>query len=288
VNGDLVTIGDDTFKAGDTLTIDGTSGEVFVGAVSSGAEIVPEAAKLLSWAAELGIEIGAPESADEEESDVDKETAAADISRDDLIHVMLIKGFVTPTDLAPILFTTSETVSTHLDHLVASGLAELIGGSALAGMFQLSATGKAMGVEGIAQDRAKWGAEPATKALDDLLPLDLRMKSIMTDWQMREVDGQQVLNDHTDESHDAAVLAEFASLHTDSVAWLGSLSDGPDRLATYVARLDRAAAQVAGGDTAYLASPRIDSFHNVWFELHEDLIQLAGRTREEEAAAGRA
>jgi pyruvate,orthophosphate dikinase len=155
-------------------------------------------------------------------------------------------------------------------------------------MFQLSANGKAMGAEGIAQDRAKWGAEPATKALDDLLPLDLRMKSIMADWQMREVDGQQVLNDHTDAAHDAAVLAEFASLHTDAVAWLGSLSDGPDRLASYVARLDRAAAQVAGGDTAYLASPRIDSFHNVWFELHEDLIQLAGRTREEEAAAGRA
>ena len=100
------------------------------------------------------------------------------------------------------------------------------------------------------------------------------MKAIMTDWQMREVDGQQVLNDHTDEAHDAAVLAEFTSLHTDSVAWLGSLDAGPARLAAYVARLDRAAALVAGGDTAYLASPRIDSFHNVWFELHEDLIVL--------------
>jgi hypothetical protein len=26
----------------------------------------------------------------------------------------------------------------------------------------------------------------------------------------------------------------------------------------------------------------------VWFELHEDLIRLAGRRREDEAAAGRA
>jgi hypothetical protein len=32
----------------------------------------------------------------------------------------------------------------------------------------------------------------------------------------------------------------------------------------------------------------IDSFHTVWFELHEDLIGLLGRTRAEEAAAGRA
>ena len=288
VDGDIVSIGDDTFKAGDTLTIDGTTGEVFVGAVSSGAEIVPEAAKLLSWATELGIEIGASAGAEEEESDVGGEAGTTDVSRNELIHVMLIKGFVTPADLAPILFSTPESVSAHLDELVAAGLAELIGGSALAGMFQLSADGKAVGSEGIVADREKWGAENAVKALDDLLPFDLRMKAIMTDWQMREVDGQQVLNDHTDEAHDAAVLADFASLHTDSVTWLGSLTAGPARIAAYVARLDRAAAKVADGDTSYLASPRIDSFHNVWFELHEDLIQLAGRTREEEAAAGRA
>jgi pyruvate,orthophosphate dikinase len=37
-----------------------------------------------------------------------------------------------------------------------------------------------------------------------------------------------------------------------------------------------------------VASPRVDSFHGVWFELHEDLIQLAGRTRAEEVESGRA
>jgi hypothetical protein len=37
-----------------------------------------------------------------------------------------------------------------------------------------------------------------------------------------------------------------------------------------------------------VASPRVDSYHSVWFELHEDLIRLAGRTRSAETAAGRA
>ncbi len=32
----------------------------------------------------------------------------------------------------------------------------------------------------------------------------------------------------------------------------------------------------------------IDSYHTVWFELHEELIALSGLTREDEAAAGRA
>ena len=84
------------------------------------------------------------------------------------------------------------------------------------------------------------------------------------------------------------MLADFSSLHEDASVWLESLAGGLPRLGLYGARLARAADQVAGGDTMYLASPRVDSFHSIWFELHEDLILLAGRTREEEVAAGRA
>ena len=279
---DVVLIGDRSFAEGDTLTIDGTSGEVLLGAVSGGAQVVPEAAKLLAWAEELGIDVG-PEG--ETVSDAIGEEA---LSREALVHVMLIKGFVTPNDLAPILFTDPEAVARELDDLVAEGLAELIGGSALAGMFQLAEDGKAVGAEAIVADRERWGLENAVKALDDLLPLDLRMKEIMTGWQLREVDGEQVINDHTDEQHDAAILKGFQSLHEDATAWLKSLVEGLSRLQSYVNRLDRAAGMVDGGDANYLASPRLDSYHNVWFELHEDLILLADRTREEEVAAGRA
>ncbi len=45
---------------------------------------------------------------------------------------------------------------------------------------------------------------------------------------------------------------------------------------------------VNAGDHRYVASPRVDSYHSVWFELHEELILLAGRSRAEEVAAGRA
>ncbi len=277
-----VAIGDRTFAAGDTLTIDGTSGEVLLGTVSGGAQIVPEAALLLAWAEELGIDV------EPKEETVGEATGDDALNREALLHVMLIKGFVTPNDLAPILFADPEAVAAELDDLVAEGLAELLGGSALAGMFQLSEDGKSIAAERIAADRERWGQASADRALDDLLPLDLRMKEIMTGWQLREVDGDQVINDHSDEAHDAAVLESFRTLHGDAGEWLGSLVDGLPRLQSYVNRLDRAAGLVDGGDTNYLASPRIDSYHNVWFELHEDLILLAGRTREEEVAAGRA
>ena len=65
-------------------------------------------------------------------------------------------------------------------------------------MYQLSETGKAAAGELMVADRDEWGVEDANAALDAFLPLDNRMKVIVTAWQMQEVDGEPVMNDHTD------------------------------------------------------------------------------------------
>jgi pyruvate,orthophosphate dikinase len=44
-------------------------------------------------------------------------------------------------------------------------------------------------------------------------------------------------------------------------------------------RLARAAAAVRAGDGTMVASPFKDSYHTVWFELHEELMHLSGRDR---------
>jgi pyruvate,orthophosphate dikinase len=155
-------------------------------------------------------------------------------------------------------------------------------------MFRLTEDGKSMGMQLLAQDREAWGADQAEAALDAFLPLDGRMKETVTGWQMREVDGKPVMNDHSDEGYDAGILSQFADLTEDADAWLLRLRDGLPRLEIYRVRLERARGKVGAGEHDYIASPRLDSYHNVWFELHEDLILLAGRTREEETAAGRA
>jgi pyruvate,orthophosphate dikinase len=128
----------------------------------------------------------------------------------------------------------------------------------------------------------------ALAALDAFLLLDHRMKDTVTAWQMREVDGTQTFNDHTDPAYDEGVLARLVALHADASTWLAPLVAGLPRLAAYGDRLELAAAQAAEGDGRYVASPRVDSYHSIWFELHEDLILLAGRNRAEEVAAGRA
>ncbi len=285
VEGDTVIFGHLALAVGELLTIDGTTGEVLAGAVSGGVTIVPEAAKLLTWAHELGIEIAEPEasgSAAEDQAEAG-EPEAGSPQRDAVQRALLIKGFAMPEDLAQAFFSTPEMIGEILDAIAADGLAELTGG-----MFTLTEDGKTVGGEMIATDREQWGAKNADAALEALLPLDQRMKDVVTGWQMREFKGAQILNDHADSEHDAAVLSSFASLAEAASGWLDSLKSGLPRLGAYAARLERAAKQVADGDFDYIASPRVDSYHNIWFELHEDLILLAGRNRADEVAAGRA
>ncbi len=279
-----VSIGDHTLAVGDMLTIDGDRGKVFVGVVAGSETIVPEAAILRSWAQELGVSVGGSKERNTTMAEHD-ETITGDDRRpgDMAVRALMIKGFATPDGLAPALLKTEEETAAILDRMTADGLTELTGA-----MFQLTADGKAVGTEMIAADREDWGVENASKALDDFLPIDGRMKETVTAWQMREVDGEPVLNDHSDAAYDGSVLVEFASVHQDAEAWLRPLGDGLSRLGHYLERLERAAGLVADGDNAYIASPRVDSYHSIWFELHEDLILLAGRTREDEVSAGRA
>ena len=279
-----VSIGEHTFRVGDALTIDGGSGEIFVGSVGGSATIAPDVATLLSWARELGIEIdvaGKENAAVVEHDDITAD--GGEPTTDAILRALLIKGIATVDLLAPAVLVTPEALGPVLDTMTADGLVGDAGG-----MFQLTDDGKNLGNEMIAVDRELWEPEAASGALEAFLPLDRRMKEVVTAWQMSEVDGKPVLNDHSDQDYDAAVLGSFASVHQDAVAWLEPLGSGLPRLMHYLARLQRAATAVADDDHIYIASPRVDSYHSIWFELHEDLILLAGRTREDEVAAGRA
>ncbi len=304
VENGTVRIGGRVFRDGDQITIDGTTGEVFAGAVAGESEVVPEAATLLAWARELGIDVaaaaatpprpGAPLPSNGTEAGVAAgvavETAptgaagaAAGPSRDDLLRALLIKGVATPEALADAFSVPREVVAALLDRLVADGLVAMAAGS-----FKLTEDGKHVARERIAAERERLGAEAAAAALDAFVALDRRVKETVTAWQIREVDGEQAMNDHSDPAYDAAVLARLAAIHADAAAWLAGLTERVPSLGAYLARLERANAAAQAGDQRYIASPRVDSYHSVWFELHEHLILLAGRSRAEEVAAGRA
>jgi len=194
---------------------------------------------------------------------------------DDLIRALTIKGSAAVDALASALTSNPKDVQPVIDRLVKEGLVER-----KATAFRLTSKGKARGRELLAADRDRWGSKNAIAALQAFHLLDQRMKETVTAWQMREVGGQQVLNDHADPIYDRRVLGRLTALHQDTNDWLSSLRTAPKSVNLYLARLDRAL-QSARFDERFIASPAVDSYHGVWFELHEALMQLAGRTRSE-------
>jgi pyruvate,phosphate dikinase len=282
----VITIRGRAFKAGETITIDGSTGEVFAGEVQGSTVIAPEAATLLVWAKELNIPIG----------DAASEPAAiaapvvgtpapipAELAADDVLRGLMIKGLVPPEGLALALSSSTDAVKPLVDALVAGGLAETS-----AGAFRLTGEGKLRALDGFEADRERAGGEAAcVAALDQFIVLDARMKDLVTAWQIRDA-ANQVFNDHTDAAYDAAILEQLGAIHGGVVELLATLGQTLWRMACYRERLEHALITARAGDHKYVASVRVDSYHSIWFELHEDLIRLSGRRRSDEAAAGRA
>jgi hypothetical protein len=135
-----------------------------------------------------------------------------------------------------------------------------------------------------AQEREQAGA-----VIDDVYssfgPINDEVKQVVTDWQIRPVGGELTVNDHADHGYDEAVLARLRRTDAKVAVALAPLTVAVTRFALYPERLGRALALVGEGDHSMVAAPLKDSYHTVWFELHEELITLAGRARPEEATA---
>lgn len=284
-----VLIGERQLLAGDQITIDGSTGEVFEGTIPSTTEVAPEVAVLLAWAAEAEIPIDAPADAPAD-SPADDPTAASPAratpprhaTPDDALIAISLKGVAMTQALADALGTTVDAVQPILDQLAIDGLV-----APIAGASRPSDAGTTRVAELRAAESESWGVDAAGAALDAFVPIDHRVKEVVTAWQLRDPEAQGI-NDHTDPDYDLSVLHRLAEIHGDARAWLEPVMAAVPRLAAYGSRLDGALAGATGGDGRFVASPRVDSYHGIWFELHEELILLAGRTRAGEVDAGRA
>jgi pyruvate,orthophosphate dikinase len=266
------------------ITVDGSSGEVYEGAIAGTGEIVPEAGVLLSWARELGIPVGteAVGTAPPPAPDVTR-TVTRTVTPDRCLRALSIKGFAALDGLADAVLASPDDVRPIVDRLTADGLVTTV-----AGANRLTVAGTARAAALLETERTAWRPDGAALALDAFVELDGRMKTTVSAWQVRDDADGQVVNDHGDVAYDRGVLDRLAGLHAEALAWLTPLEAACPRLADYRARLGRALERSLAGDQRYVASPRVDSYHSIWFELHEDLIRLAGRSRAEEVEAGRA
>ncbi len=123
----------------------------------------------------------------------------------------------------------------------------------------------------------------AQSCYDRFLALNRTMLEVCTRWQVKDPDAQ-VLNDHSDGSYDRAVIAELSGLDDAVQPICAELTSQLDRFGIYSPRFESSLAKVKAGETEWFTAPIKESYHTVWFELHEDLLATLGIDRATEKA----
>jgi hypothetical protein len=80
------------------------------------------------------------------------------------------------------------------------------------------------------------------------------------------------------------IIAELADCVDRVESALTRTADALPRFGAYVPRLKQALAKAEAGEHDYVVSPKVDSVHTVWMEIHEDYLLTLGRSREEEGS----
>lgn len=258
--------------SGRQVTVDGSTGEVFDGAldtIDANTTANPALAVFNSWLA-----------AKRAGADPAPTAGLSGVAVDDLcvLQAIRLKGSISPDELAGTLDAETAIVDSIVRRLVAGEL--VAGGAAL----RITPSGRQRLAELLADERSGHDGSVVAGLHDEFRLVNADFKALIARWQVR--DGKP--NAHDDPGYDARVLAGIDGIHDRAMNLIGVAAQQFPRLSRYAAKLTAALAKVRAGDVSWLTRPLVDSYHTVWFELHEELILAAGSTRDAEARAGHA
>ena len=111
--------------------------------------------------------------------------------------------------------------------------------------------------------------------------INKELKQLITDWQTIKVGDQIIPNDHSDSEYDEKIIDKLGVIHEKFEPVLAIMVERIGRFANYSAKLIKALEKSEDGELEWVSDAKLDSYHTVWFELHEDLLRLLGRSREE-------
>lgn len=196
-----------------------------------------------------------------------------------LLVALHVQGIATRESLEEAVGERSSAdVSEALSLVQAAGYVEARGDPT---RYALVDAGRSALARALEEERVAAGPELLDGAYGRFEELDPEVKAVATDWQVRDAGPPLQLNDHSDERYDARVRGRLARVHRGIGPILEELGRAIPRYRSYKSRLEAALSAVNGGEVEALASPRGDSYHTVWFQLHEDLLITTGRTRKE-------
>lgn len=194
-----------------------------------------------------------------------------------VLHGLAIKKHATPEEVGRLVGVPVERVRQLLADAVSRGkVAEAQGRYLLSPLARMALDGDYSKFYGALRSNADF-----VTAYEGFERINVELKQLITDWQTLDVAGQRVPNDHSDKAHDARVIDRLGDLHEHADALFARLAAGLPRLQIYRDHLLEALEKAEDGDIQWVSDARIDSYHTVWFELHEELLRLMGRQRQE-------
>lgn len=194
-------------------------------------------------------------------AEVDAESDPELTSELHVLRVLRMRGFST---LDGLRHSTGADLATVLDVLVADQQVNYIEARK---MYMLAPSGRTRIDEHIAT------AEPLQalrSPYEEFLELNVEFKQICTDWQVRN--GEP--NVHDDAEYDTQCIERLVKFLSDAESVLTSMSSVKLRLGMYQRRLHDALAAINNGEVNRFTGVMCESFHDIWMELHEDLILL--------------
>jgi hypothetical protein len=122
----------------------------------------------------------------------------------------------------------------------------------------------------------------AKRVYEGFLPLNVQILRACTEWQVHP---GGAANDHSDSVYDWSVIDRVVAIVERVEVPVSRLGRRVERFSGYKKRMTDALKRVESGEHEWLVSPRIDSLHTVWMQLHEDLLLALGIARDDEAGA---
>ncbi len=207
-------------------------------------------------------------------------TETANTPRGEILLALKLGGSLSRNDLAVRTGVAGDALTGELGRLVDDGATRE--GSAPDGLtrYRLTDVGAASAAELLEAERATLGATVAS-LLDEFDASNRALKETLHRWQLRAEGSAVVVNDHSDERYDARILGELGDLIGRARPWLDRLPRERSRYARYRARLEAAIDRAGQGELDFVAGLAVDSAHAVWWQLHADLLAVAGRVRGE-------
>src|SRR4051812_13418018 len=198
-----------------------------------------------------------------------------------VLHALRLKGFAKADVVSASTGLPTDAIETHLAELAAGELVARREGR-ISG-WALTAAGREEHRRQLQRELEEHGLrDEILDAYRRFLSLNGELLSLCTAWQMRDdAKADPIMNNHRDAPYDAAVVERLDRVHEAVVPVCGELASALDRYGPYEPRLSTARDRVHAGEPEWLTRPLIDSYHTVWFELHEDLLATLGLERKE-------